>query len=313
MTRTELYRTLGGFDDRDFGETYNDVDFCLRVREAGQRVASLQLLRKIAARLGVDEEYLATGIAREHPYPAELVEADVALRLDDLDTARDLYERALKTSPEPRARAEALGGLGRLALRQGDPSQAVDSIEVALRLAPSIAGTSPGLVRILGKAYAERESWSRRSASSSALRRRRRAGDHSSKRAARSGLNAPSTAAASGGRRSCSEAPSREPASVRPGAARPPTGLIAPARSKPGRGGPVRGRHRLLELGETPSPARAPARVHRERARTRREALHGSAWLALIGGDAGPVETAQFRIEARALVLLGRNGGRRRR
>jgi len=38
MTRTELYRKLGGFDERDFGVSYNDVDFCLRVREAGQRV-----------------------------------------------------------------------------------------------------------------------------------------------------------------------------------------------------------------------------------------------------------------------------------
>ena len=70
--------------------------------EAGQRVASLQLLRKIAAKLGADEEFLATGIARERPFPAELVDADVALRLDDLDTARDLYERALKTSADPR-------------------------------------------------------------------------------------------------------------------------------------------------------------------------------------------------------------------
>ena len=40
--------------------------------EAGQRVASLQLLRKIAAKLGADEEFLATGIARERPFPAEL-------------------------------------------------------------------------------------------------------------------------------------------------------------------------------------------------------------------------------------------------
>src|SRR5687768_6436802 len=124
--------------------------------EAGQRVASLQLLRKIAAKLGVDEEFLATGIAREHPYPSELVEADVALRLGELDTARDLYERALKTSAEPRAQAEALGGLGRLALLHGDPAQAVDSIEEAIRLAPSIARASPGLIRALGKAYAEK-------------------------------------------------------------------------------------------------------------------------------------------------------------
>ena len=123
--------------------------------EAGQRVASLQLLRKIAAKLGADEEFLATGVAREHPRPAELVEADVALRLDDLDTARDLYERALKTSADARARAEALAGLGRLALLQGDPGQAVDSIEEALGLAPAIATTSPGLVLTLGRAYAE--------------------------------------------------------------------------------------------------------------------------------------------------------------
>src|SRR3990170_2272175 len=124
--------------------------------EAGQRVPSLQLLRKIATKLGADEEFLATGVARERPQPPELVEADVALRLDDLDTARDLYERALKTSPDPRAQAEALGGLGRLALRQGDPGQAVDSIEEALRLAPSIPSASPGLIATLGKAYAEK-------------------------------------------------------------------------------------------------------------------------------------------------------------
>lgn len=124
--------------------------------EAGQRVPSLQLLRKIAAKLGADEEFLATGVARERLRPAELIEADVALRLDDLETARDLYESALKTSSESRTRAEALGGLGRLALRQGDPATAVDSIQEALDLDSSAARTSPGLMRMLGKAYAEK-------------------------------------------------------------------------------------------------------------------------------------------------------------
>jgi O-antigen biosynthesis protein len=38
MTRTDLYRQLGGFDEKDFGVAYNDVDYCLRVRESGQRV-----------------------------------------------------------------------------------------------------------------------------------------------------------------------------------------------------------------------------------------------------------------------------------
>jgi glycosyltransferase involved in cell wall biosynthesis len=38
LTRTSLYRQLGGFDEQDFGVAYNDVDYCLRVRAAGHRV-----------------------------------------------------------------------------------------------------------------------------------------------------------------------------------------------------------------------------------------------------------------------------------
>jgi glycosyltransferase involved in cell wall biosynthesis len=38
LTRTDLYRKLGGFDEQDFGVAYNDVDYCLRVRAAGCRV-----------------------------------------------------------------------------------------------------------------------------------------------------------------------------------------------------------------------------------------------------------------------------------
>jgi O-antigen biosynthesis protein len=38
LTRTDLYRQLGGFDERDFSVAYNDVDYCLRVWDAGQRV-----------------------------------------------------------------------------------------------------------------------------------------------------------------------------------------------------------------------------------------------------------------------------------
>ena len=38
LTRTDLYREIGGFDEYDFGVAYNDVDYCLRVRSRGQRV-----------------------------------------------------------------------------------------------------------------------------------------------------------------------------------------------------------------------------------------------------------------------------------
>ena len=38
MTRVPLYRELGGFDEKDFGVAYNDVDYCLRVRARALRV-----------------------------------------------------------------------------------------------------------------------------------------------------------------------------------------------------------------------------------------------------------------------------------
>lgn len=37
LTRTELYRRLGGFDETDFRVAYNDVDYCLRAAAAGYR------------------------------------------------------------------------------------------------------------------------------------------------------------------------------------------------------------------------------------------------------------------------------------
>lgn len=37
LTRTALYRELGGFDEVAFQVAYNDVDFCLRAADAGQR------------------------------------------------------------------------------------------------------------------------------------------------------------------------------------------------------------------------------------------------------------------------------------
>ncbi len=35
LTRTALYKQLGGFDEKDFGVAYNDVDYCLQVLKAG--------------------------------------------------------------------------------------------------------------------------------------------------------------------------------------------------------------------------------------------------------------------------------------
>src|SRR5712691_7405206 len=65
--------------------------------EAGDRIPSLQILRELGSRLGVSADYLATG--REHGPIAgasALLDAEVALRLDDLETAERLYQEALE-------------------------------------------------------------------------------------------------------------------------------------------------------------------------------------------------------------------------
>ncbi len=71
LTRTVLYRELGGFDEKDFGVAYNDVDYCLRVRAAGQRVIytpQAQLMHWGSATRGVsfdDAEHIA--FVRRYP------------------------------------------------------------------------------------------------------------------------------------------------------------------------------------------------------------------------------------------------------
>jgi tetratricopeptide (TPR) repeat protein len=286
--------------------------------ESGQRVASLQLLRKIAARLGVDEAYLATGIAREQPLPAELVDADVALRLNDLDTARDLYERSLRTSPEPRVRAEALGGLGRLALLQGDPITAVESIEEALRLEPSMASSSPGLVRALGRAYAERGELEsaigvlERGAAAAA-----EAGDDLER--ARCEILLANAQIDSGNFGRAEEllgsALAHTPSAVDPAQrARIYWSQSRLHTLKGNQEAAARYARKTLELLELGEDVYNTARAHQllafiavERGRAEEALDWVGRGLALLGDEAGPVETAQFRLEeARALVLLER-------
>src|SRR6185312_8668522 len=55
--------------------------------ESGDRIPSLQLLRELGRRLGVSEDYLATGSEFSGDLGGALVEAEVALRLNDLEEA----------------------------------------------------------------------------------------------------------------------------------------------------------------------------------------------------------------------------------
>ena len=90
--------------------------------EAGDRVPSLQLLRKLAVRLNADEGYLATGVETAGDETPELVEAEVAHRLGDHQLALERYERVVAESRAPAARARAAKALAQL--RGEEPAEA---------------------------------------------------------------------------------------------------------------------------------------------------------------------------------------------
>jgi transcriptional regulator with XRE-family HTH domain len=82
--------------------------------EKGERIPSLQLLRRLAARLGRDADELASGLPGVARDP--LLEAELALGLGDTLAAEKLFTAAL--DPEDRAlRARALAGLARSRIR----------------------------------------------------------------------------------------------------------------------------------------------------------------------------------------------------
>lgn len=117
--------------------------------EKGERIPSLQLLRRLASRLGADADELASG----HPALTQdrLLDAEVALGLGDTMEAERLFTAAL--DPDDRTlRARALAGLGEIAYSIGDAHGAVALLEEAAETHPqgAFAVADP-----LGRAYAQ--------------------------------------------------------------------------------------------------------------------------------------------------------------
>lgn len=122
--------------------------------EAGDRTPSLQVLRELARRLGVTEEYLAYGIEEEPAASDPLFEADLAFRMDELDRAETLYREVLAVPDTGAARrAQALEGLGQLAFTRNELSAAIQLLEEAKELYAEDAPSHSSLYDTLGRSY----------------------------------------------------------------------------------------------------------------------------------------------------------------
>jgi transcriptional regulator with XRE-family HTH domain len=102
--------------------------------EAGDRVPSLQLLRKLAAKLNADEQYLATGTERIEPDPPELVEAEVERRLAGEPPSLSTGPRPTGGLDDPATRARVLWQHSRALAERGDRRAAAAFARDALAL-----------------------------------------------------------------------------------------------------------------------------------------------------------------------------------
>jgi tetratricopeptide (TPR) repeat protein len=150
--RLKAARETAGLSQRQLAFAGCSPAYISRI-ESGDRIPSLQLLRELGKRLNVSEDYLASGVeAAAHGPAATIIEAEVAMRLDDLELAERLFREALESSGPKRA--DALAGLGQLAYRRGDPLAAVHYLEEALAAYRPDAPERPAAEDTLGRSYA---------------------------------------------------------------------------------------------------------------------------------------------------------------
>ena len=103
--------------------------------EAGDRVPSLQLLRKLSAKLNADEQFLATGVEQIQQDPPELVEAEVERRLAGGRAEHSSgNDRPAGGLDDPAARARVLWAHSRSLAARGERSSAATYARDALAL-----------------------------------------------------------------------------------------------------------------------------------------------------------------------------------
>ena len=114
----------------------------------------MQIIHEFAKRLDVAPEFLATGRPDADDLSSDLLEAEVAFQLGDADRAAELYEAARETATSPAALAQALLGLGRLALHRGEIEEGISLLERALGSGTLAPGDASAAANDLGRSYA---------------------------------------------------------------------------------------------------------------------------------------------------------------
>jgi len=102
--------------------------------EAGDRVPSLQLLRKLALKLNADEQFLATGVERIEQIAPEVVEAEVTQRLGGAAREPEGSRRPAGGLDDPSNRARILWDHSRALVQAGDRAGAARYARDALAL-----------------------------------------------------------------------------------------------------------------------------------------------------------------------------------
>jgi tetratricopeptide (TPR) repeat protein len=149
--RLKASRERAGFSQRQLAFPGCTAAYISRL-EAGARVPSLQMVNQLALRLDVSGQWLATGVEAAEVQPSELIDAEVALRLGEVDEAERLYRAHLE--PGDPARPAALAGLGQIAFRSEKWAAAIDLLEQSFELRSRKALADAGLVDTLGRSYA---------------------------------------------------------------------------------------------------------------------------------------------------------------
>src|SRR5206468_3018752 len=135
-------RETAGLSQRDLAFPGCSAAYISRL-ERGERTPSLQLVRELARRLDVSQEWLASG-AEAEAQGALLLEAELALGLGELGAARRGFEAAIGSRPTRRDEGRALAGLAALALEEGRVDDARERVESARALVSNDADV-PGL------------------------------------------------------------------------------------------------------------------------------------------------------------------------